>query len=68
MWLTLRAERVLDVARGRDAILCDRGQPTELVVKLSLEEVASLLVQITKEVVNAPSQYQCKQQRSTRAG
>lgn len=41
-WITLEAERVLYVDRGRDVILCDRGHSgsVTLVVKISDEERA----------------------------
>ncbi len=50
MWVTIKAERVLRVARGRDVILCthDIGTPPEIVVLLSPEAVAALRKQITE--------------------
>lgn len=41
-WITIEAERVLYVDRGRDVILCDRGHkgPVTLVLKISDDEHA----------------------------
>lgn len=43
-WITIEAERVLYVHRGRDVILCDRDHPgpVTLVVKLTNEEMQKL--------------------------
>jgi len=46
MWVTIKAERVLSVARGRDVILCDRQEGLELVVKLSPRAIEELRRQL----------------------
>lgn len=39
-WITIEAQRVLYVDRGRDVILCDRGHPGPVTLVLKLEESA----------------------------
>lgn len=46
MWITVKADRVLYVYRGREVILCDRDTPHELVLRLAPKAVAALLAQI----------------------
>jgi predicted phage tail protein len=51
MWITIEAERILYVDRGRETILCDRVVlPTAgaLVVRLSDEQVKQLAAQIQR--------------------
>lgn len=44
MWLTIEAERILYVDRGRNVILCDRlPEAGTLVLKLNDTQVAALL-------------------------
>ena len=47
MWVTIRADSVLYVDRGREVILCDRGHARELVVQLSPAALDALRKQIT---------------------
>ena len=48
MWITIKADQVLYVDRGRDVILCDRNIPRELVLQLSPGTVAAVLEQIKR--------------------
>ncbi len=41
-WFLVRAERVLEVHRGIDVILCDRDTPRELLMKFSDEQLMEL--------------------------
>jgi len=42
MWVTIAADQVLYVDRGRDVVACDRGMGRELIIKLSPTAVAQL--------------------------
>ncbi len=49
MWVTIAADQVLYVDRGRDVILCDRGYARELVVQLSAAALDALRKQINRD-------------------
>ncbi len=49
MWVTISADQVLYVDRGRDVILCDRKLSNEIVVKLSPAALDALLRQVRQE-------------------
>ena len=53
-WVTIAAERVLYVDRGREVILCDRQATPEIVVQLSSEALASLRKQINGQGPSQP--------------
>ena len=42
MWVTIAADQVLCVDRGRDVIACDRQMGHEIIVKLSPAAIAVL--------------------------
>lgn len=48
MWLKLTTERVLNVDRGRELILCDRHASREILVRLSPEAIADLRRQLDR--------------------
>lgn len=46
MWVTIAADQVLYVDRGRTVVLCDRQLGREIVVRLSAEAIAQLRKQL----------------------
>lgn len=51
-WITIEAERVLYVDRGRDAILCDRGHRGRVTMVLELSDDEAHKLRLDEQQAN----------------